>query len=344
MLGGDREGQALPFAEGLRLALEGQGEHWPVARAAKVDLADLAEEDQALDGGGEPVRARGNSWADGQGLGADRDGDRRAVGISVTDGAEVCPIRRPNGVRTMTSPRARRSPRPGLGPGSSARGSGRRRRRPGGCRPRCGGPDWTIRPRSITARRSARARASRGSLVSTRVVNPGLGVEPADLVAELVANAGLEPAERLVEDQELGLRWPGRGPARRAGAVRPRARPARRAARVSIRKAFSASATRSRRSGRPSRCTARAVADVLRNRHPGPEGVVLKHHADLALLRREVVDDPVVEVDLAVVERSPGPRSGGRASSCPLRRDRAAQVISPALRSSDAPSTTATRS
>ena len=32
----------------------------------------------------------------------------------------------------------------------------------------------------------------------------GLGVDAADLVAELVAGPGLEPAERLVEDQQLG--------------------------------------------------------------------------------------------------------------------------------------------
>ena len=32
----------------------------------------------------------------------------------------------------------------------------------------------------------------------------GLGVDAADLVAELVADPRLEPAERLVEDQQLG--------------------------------------------------------------------------------------------------------------------------------------------
>ena len=59
MLGEDVERQPLAFAEGLREGLERKRDDRPVVRAPEVDLTDLAEEDQALDRGGEPVRHRG---------------------------------------------------------------------------------------------------------------------------------------------------------------------------------------------------------------------------------------------------------------------------------------------
>ena len=101
-------------------------------------------------------------------LGADA---RPSPAIPTASGPAVGPADQPaeRGPDDQVAPRVGR-PRPAPGSGWSGRGTGRRRRRPAGCRPRPGGPDWTIRPRSITARWSASARASRASEVRTRVV------------------------------------------------------------------------------------------------------------------------------------------------------------------------------
>ena len=102
MFRGDRDGQALAFAELGRLALEGQGDDRPVGGATELDLADRAEEDEPLDGGREPVRAGGNDRAEGQRLGR----IETVTGVPWSIGPDAArPIIRPKGVRTTTSPR-----------------------------------------------------------------------------------------------------------------------------------------------------------------------------------------------------------------------------------------------
>ena len=107
MFGGDGERQALAFAEALRLALQRQGEDRPVAGAAQVDLADLAEEDEPLDRGREAVRAGGDGRADE----SDSGRIERVTGVPGGIG-----VRRP----TVADEPAERRPDDQLAPGSVA--------------------------------------------------------------------------------------------------------------------------------------------------------------------------------------------------------------------------------
>lgn len=102
MLGSDREGEALAFSQILRLALQRRDGDRPLARAPCMDLADLASENDPLDGCREPVPACGRG-----GPHADRFGRTEmvtAVPWLVWPGI-IWPISRPSGVRTTTSPR-----------------------------------------------------------------------------------------------------------------------------------------------------------------------------------------------------------------------------------------------
>ncbi len=103
MVGRDVDRQALAFPEPLRLRLECQGRHRPVVRPPEVDLADLAEEDQAFDRRGESVRVERRVRRRGP---APRAGARPSPASRLASGpASDRPIRRPSGVRTTRSPR-----------------------------------------------------------------------------------------------------------------------------------------------------------------------------------------------------------------------------------------------
>jgi hypothetical protein len=51
------------------------------------------------------------------------------------------------------------------------------------------------------------------------------------------------------------------------------------------------------------RAQRQAVADVLPHGHVRPQRIVLEHHADAALVGRHLIDDAIVEPDLALVGR-----------------------------------------
>ena len=165
VLRGDREREALAFAQSLRLALEDRDHDRPVARPAGVDLAELAPEDDPLDGRREPVPA---------------GGDGRATAVSVSGRTEIvtgvpCPgapgvLRRDQAAQRrpddhLAAEVARPGSRPGPGAGSSARAAGPRRRRPAGCkapgpaRPGRSGPGPS-RPGGRPARGPRRGRRS----------------------------------------------------------------------------------------------------------------------------------------------------------------------------------------
>ena len=96
-------GRSAPAPRGApRLPLERQGDRPASRRGPEVDLADLAQEDQAFDRRGEPVRAGGTFGP----RPATRGGSPPSRASRGERPASVWPIRRPSGVRTTTSPRA----------------------------------------------------------------------------------------------------------------------------------------------------------------------------------------------------------------------------------------------
>ena len=114
-------------------------------------------------------------------------------------------------------------------------------------------------------------------------------------------------------------------PAPPAAAGRPRAAPdsaPRGPSRLTLR---SPSAQPRARSRRPAASAGGARSVTLpAHRHVRPQRVVLEHHADVALVRRQPVDPPLAEADLAAVRRGRTRRSAAAASSCRSPRARAA--------------------
>ena len=192
-----------------------------------------------------------------------------------------------------------------------------RRRGPAACRPAGARPSFMHRD-AVTHRH-------RLDLVVRDVDRgrPELVLEPGDLGPHLHAELRVEVRERLVHEEDLGLRARSRVPSRRAGADRPRA--------------ASACASRYGRRGRaswPPMPPAASISafGVLRSRRPKAmfsptaqvrvERVVLEHHRDVAILRRQVVDDPVADRDRAVGDLlEPGDHAQGRRLAAPGRPD-----------------------
>ncbi len=207
----DRERQALPLAKGLRLALEGQRDDRPVAGSAEVDLTGLAEEDEPLDGGREAVRVGGTFGSDRQRFGADREGHGSPLGKRVALAVADEPAeRRPDHDLTLR-----------VGPLDLSLEQVCRPEQPGDervgraavHRVRCARLDD---PPQIHHRHAVRQRQGLAGVVcQDQGRQLGLGVDPPELVAELIAQPSLEPARRLVEDQELGPRRRARASATR---------------------------------------------------------------------------------------------------------------------------------
>ena len=60
-------------------------------------------------------------------------------------------------------------------------------------------------------------------------------------------------------------------------------------------------------------------AHVLRHGLVRIERIVLKDHRNVSVFRREIVDDPLPDPDLSVADRTPGPQSCAKASTCRSR-------------------------
>ena len=126
-----------------------------------------------------------------------------------------------------------------------------------------------------------------------------LALEVLELLPQLVAQLGVQIGERLVEQQDLGLQHerPGDGDALLlpAGQLRH----------VLAQLVFGQVdppgdiADEAVALGRLLLADAEAEGDVLPHAHAGEQGIVLEHHADLALVAREPGDGLAVDVDLA---------------------------------------------
>ena len=208
MLGGDGEGDGLPFAKLGRTALEHDGGHRPVAGAAEQDLARAAVEDDPFDGRGEAVGIDRNPGAERQRLGADRDRDRGRgreawKGRPGDQAADRGVGPRPPGAARRRC--RRRCRRPGPGEGSWDPAVEPRRRRSGGCKAPAARPPGGCGPGPSPPDRSARASASPTFEVRNKRRQAKLGAEAADLVPGFLTKPGLDACQRLVEDQHLRL-------------------------------------------------------------------------------------------------------------------------------------------
>ena len=125
-------------------------------------------------------------------------------------------------------------------------------------------------------------------------------LELADLGAHLHADLRVEVRERLVEQQDVRVEHER---PRQRHALLLTARELSRVARLEAREVDLAQPfVEPRRDlGRPELPQLEAVGDVVRDRHVGPERVVLEHHADVPLVRRQPVHHAVAEADLARV-------------------------------------------
>jgi len=103
------ERQALPFAEGLRQALQGERHDRPVIRSAEVNLPDLAEKDHPLDRRREPIARQRGRGTDRQRLRADADRHGRAGGQRARRGGEPADAIRGGG-RGLADQSAERRP------------------------------------------------------------------------------------------------------------------------------------------------------------------------------------------------------------------------------------------
>ena len=170
-----------------------------------------------------------------------------------------------------------------------------------------GAPTCSIRPSFITATRSATSIASSWSCVTKHRRHVRLVVQAAQPVAQLLAHARVERAERLVEEQHASARPRARGRAPCAAAGR------RRAARDSGRRARRAGRARAaRRRARVISAFGRlrilsAERDVVAHRHVLERRVVLEDEADAALLRRRGGRVLARDADRAACRAARGP-------------------------------------
>ncbi len=161
-------------------------------------------------------------------------------------------------------------------------------------------------------------------------------------VSHLLADPGIEAAERVVEDQHVGLRR------QRAGDRDPLPLGGRQFVGVTRREAVDTQGVeRFRRPFATLRAgqlgDARRVANVFSDRHPGKQGVVLKDQTHAAFRRGHRVHDFRVKENFAVVQRFQARDEPGKRRFAGSRRPED-DAERPAGSSSDAPSTTATRS
>ena len=165
-------------------------------------------------------------------------------------------------------------------------------------------PTWSTRPSRM--HRDAVGERQRLLLVVGHVDrrDAELALQLADLRAHLHAELGVEVGQRLVEQQDVGVRARARAPARPAAAGRRRAGPEAALEPGEVRPCAARRSSRARRS-RPRRAGAACSpkATFCAHGHVRPERVVLEHHADVALVRRQRVDAAVAEADLARVRR-----------------------------------------
>jgi hypothetical protein len=122
----------------------------------------------------------------------------------------------------------------------------------------------------------------------------------ADLGAHLQAHFRVEVGERLIEQEDLGIQH------QSAGERHALLLPARELPRVALAEAAQPQIVQHLHNAGvdPGRCDLpqlEPVADVLLHRHVRPQGVVLEHHADAALIRRHIVHDAISEADCSVV-------------------------------------------
>ena len=189
--------------------------------------------------------------------------------------------------------------------------------------------------------RSPSAIASR-SPGSRREPRPTAPQQARQLEPHLVAQLGIDVAQR---DRRAGARRdrrPARAPARCAASGRSTARAARGRAHGSI---FSSAAIcldpRARSRLAPAARPQRA-RDVLEGRHMRKEREVLERHADVALARApQPSDRAAVDPDVALVRLERCRRSGAAARSCRRRTGRRRRRSRRARPSSDTPSSTA---
>ncbi len=166
----------------------------------------------------------------------------------------------------------------------------------------CGRPTSSRRPRFMTPMRSASAKASSWSCVTSMVVMPSSRCTCADGAAQFLADLGVERAEGLVEQQHLAACAPARAPRPRAAAGRPRA--ARAGARPCLRAPPGAAAPCAARDalGALHAPDAQRELDVLRHGHVPEQRVVLEHEAHAALARGHVGDIAAVQRDAPVID------------------------------------------
>ena len=167
-----------------------------------------------------------------------------------------------------------------------------------------------------------------------------------ELHLHLLPQLQVQRAQRLIQQQDLGMIDQRRGPAQHAGADRPRAATA---CALRIRAAAPARASHPPAPARRALWNAldhQAIGDVLRHGHVRKERVVLEDGVDIALVGRQIGDILTVEQDAALRWDGRSRRSCAGRWSCRSRKDRAARRIRhpgspgrrcrpPALRQSD---------
>ena len=173
------------------------------------------------------------------------------------------------------------SPRSERSRGAAERGSrsGIARAAPG-CRGGAGapstarvGPGSTIRPRYITATRSAMCSTTARSWVMSTIARPSSRCSSASRLRICACTEHVERRDRLVGDEHVGLGGERGGDRRRAGAGRPRARAAATPARRGSRPTASSSSSTRGRGARPACRRARRRAPRARVRADRPARV-----------------------------------------------------------------------
>ena len=132
----------------------------------------------------------------------------------------------------------------------------------------------------MMAMRSERVSASSWSWVTKIDGDAGLALDLLELDLHLLAQAPVERAQRLVEQQHLGLGDRARGPAPRAAAGRRTAARGLRPPSPDSRTSASISATRLAISSRGDAADVEAEGDILGDGQMREQRIGLEHHAD----------------------------------------------------------------